>query len=509
MSKFARSFIVDIRFQANGPNTWKGQIMLTFACKGEDPSTLCAEVGEATPWFTIAPGLKDFTGDKGQIGVFYGHPEQSIPRVLAVGLGERDAFSLATFRSAMADAVARCRSLGVESILLPVPALNTLPMQVTRLIEEGVCAAFLGLYRFMALREPKPDHKADPLWLALGFAESSVPDAEHAAARRGERTASGVCLARDLSNYPPNIMTPEALAKAAQDVAKKHGMHYTVLDVQELEKIGCNAILAVGNGSKNPPYLAIVEHAPKGHENDDPIIFVGKGLTFDSGGISIKPASNMHTMKSDMSGAAAIVGALEVAGQEEIPRRIIGILACAENMPGGKAMRPGDVVKSHSGKTVEILNTDAEGRLVLCDALSYAQEKWNPAFIIDIATLTGACAIALGNEIAGLFCDDVALSEEIRNAGALCGDNYWPLPLWVNYEENLQSQVADISHLGTREGGAINAALFLKNFIKADVRWAHLDIAGADWAFKKSALCPVGAVGFGVRSLVELMRSGI
>ncbi len=236
---------------------------------------------------------------------------------------------------------------------------------------------------------------------------------------------------------------------------------------------------------------------------------VGKGLTFDSGGISLKPAQNMHTMKSDMSGAAAIVGAMETIGQDDIPRRIISIHACAENMPGGKAMRPGDVVKSHAGKTVEILNTDAEGRLVLCDALSYAQTQWNPAYIIDIATLTGACAIALGAEIAGIFCDDESLSAELCSIGKLTGDYYWPLPLWANYAESLKSQVADIAHIGAREGGAITAALFLKDFIKSDVRWAHLDIAGADWAFKKTALSPVGAVGFGVRSLVELMRSGI
>ncbi len=500
---------MDIRFQAQGPSAWKGQIMLTFACKGEDPSSLCAEVGEASPWFTIAPGLKDFDGSKGQEALFYGHPDQAIPRVIAIGLGERDKFSLETFRMAIGSAIARCRELGVESILIPVPALETLPAQCTRLVEEAIFAAFMGLYRFMALRTPKPEQKPDPKWLALGFAQKSVPDAEHAAARRGEHAACGVALARDLANTPPNIMTPKALAKAAQGVAKRHGMKYTLLDQKELAKLGCNALLAVGNGSTNPPCMAIIEHAPKGHENDDPIILVGKGLTFDSGGISLKPAQNMHTMKSDMSGAAAIVGAMEAVGQDDIERRVIGILACAENMPGGKAMRPGDVVKSHAGKTIEILNTDAEGRLVLCDALSYAQEQWSAAFIIDIATLTGACAVALGNEIAGLFCDDEALSAELCSIGKLTGDYYWPLPLWSNYDAGLKSQVADISHMGPREGGAITAALFLKNFIKEDVRWAHLDIAGADWTFKKTALSPVGAMGFGVRSLVELMRSGI
>ncbi len=500
---------MDIRFQAGGPSAWKGQAMLTFACKDEDPSNLCPEVGEASPWFTIAPGLRDFDGTKGQVATFHGHPEHNVPRVIAIGLGERDKFSLETFRNCIAAGVNRCRNLGVESILIPVPALEALPGDTTRLVEEATCASILGLYRFMDLRTPKPDHKKDPLWLAFGFAESSVPDAEHKAARRGEHAANGVCLARDLANSPPNIMTPKALAKAAADVAKKHGMKYTELNVEELEKINCNALLAVGQGSANPPCLAIIEHAPKGRENDDPIIFVGKGLTFDSGGISIKPAANMHTMKSDMSGAAAIIGAMHAAGEDDIDRRIIAVIACAENMPGGKAMRPGDVVKSHSGKTIEIINTDAEGRLVLCDALSYAQEQWTAKYIVDIATLTGACAIALGKEIAGLFSDDTALCEEIRSIGALTGDNYWPLPLWDNYNKGLQSNVADLSHLGPREGGAINAALFLKNFIKDNVRWAHLDIAGADWASKTTAICPAGAIGFGARSLIELMRGDV
>ncbi len=503
------ALFVDIRFQAGGPTVWKGQVMLTFACKGEDPSNLCAEIGDATPWFTIAPGLKDFDGSKGQLATFHGHPDQAIPRVVAVGLGEREKFSLAGFRNAVASAATRCRNLGVESVLIPVPVLEALPADTVRLVEEAICAVMLGLYRFMTLKEIKPDHKKDPKWLALGFAEKSVPDAEHKAARRGEHAAQGICLARDLANTPPNIMTPKALAKAAQNVAKQHGMKYTVLDAKELAKIGCNAMLAVGQGSSNPPCLAIVEHAPKGHENDDPIILVGKGLTFDSGGISLKPAANMHTMKSDMSGAAAIVGALHAAGQDDIQRRIIAVLACAENMPSSKAMRPGDVVKSHSGKTIEILNTDAEGRLVLCDALSYAQEQWTPACIIDIATLTGACAIALGQELAGLFTDDKTLGEELLSIGSITGDNYWQLPLWDNYNSGLKSHVADIAHLGPREGGAIHAALFLKNFIKDDVRWAHLDIAGADWASKPTALCPVGAIGFGARSLLEIMRSGV
>ncbi len=500
---------MDIRFQAGGPKLWKASVMLAFAHKGEDPAALCPEMEEASPWFGIAPGRRDFAGKAGELALFHGHPEQDIPRVLAIGLGEREKFSLQTLRKGIASAVARCRELGVESILLPVPALQQLPGNGVRLVEESIFAALVALYRFTALRKADGEEKADPLWLALGFSEDHVPDAEHGAARRGERAAAGVVLARTLANTPPNILTPMALAEAAQKMCAEHGIKCTVHDEQSLAQMGCNTLLAVGAGSAQQSCLVVMEHAPKGHEDEDPIIFVGKGLTFDSGGISLKPATNMHHMKSDMSGAAAVVGAMHGIGQNMLERRVVAILACAENMPSGSAMRPGDVVTSLSGKTVEILNTDAEGRLALCDALTYAQQNYTPAFMVDIATLTGACAVALGTEVAGLFTDDTALKDEIMSIGSTVGDNFWPLPLWDAYSEGLKSDVADIAHMGAREGGAISAALYLKAFINEGTRWAHLDIAGTDWGFKKTPLAPVGAIGFGVRTLIELVRGTV
>ncbi len=503
---------MDIRFQAGGPKLWKASVMLVFAYKGEDPATLCPEIEATSPWFTIAPGRKDFAGKAGELALFHGHPEQDIPRILAIGLGDRKKFTLHTLRLGVAAAAARCRDIGAESILVPVPALQQLGADNLRLVEEAMYAAFIGLYRFTALRTPAKDgegEKADPAWIALGFSEENVPDAEHGAARRGERAAAGVILARTLANTPPNILTPMALAEAAQKMSAEHGMKCTVFDEATLTTMGCNTLLAVGAGSAQQTCMVVMEHAPKGHEDEDPIIYVGKGLTFDSGGISLKPATNMHHMKSDMSGAAAVIGAMHGIGHNMLERRVIGIIACAENMPSGSAMRPGDVVKSLSGKTVEILNTDAEGRLALCDALTYAQQTYTPTFMVDIATLTGACAVALGTDVAGLFTDDSALSDEIQSVGKLVGDNYWPLPLWEPYAEGLKSDVADIAHMGAREGGAISAALYLKAFINEETRWAHLDIAGSDWAFKKTALAPVGAIGFGVRTLIELVRGKI
>ena len=312
-------------------------------------------------------------------------------------------------------------------------------------------------------------------------------------------------LARDLATTPSNLLYPQALAEKAQELSRDAGFVCSVLDEEALEREGMGCLLAVGQGSRRPPRLVVVEHAPKGHEQDKPLILVGKGITFDSGGISLKPAAHMYQMKSDMTGAATVLATVTALAREGAPRRVIGLLTCAENMPDGGAVRPGDVVRAANGDTVEIQNTDAEGRLALCDA----QKTWTPAAVVDIATLTGARAVALGTGLAGLFCDDADLAERIRAAGGACGEDFWPLPLWQPYAEQLKSQVADICHIGPREGGAINAALFLRHFVQEGVRWAHLDIAGVDWAAKTTPLCPEGPTAFGARTLLELARGGV
>ncbi len=501
---------MEIRFQGNGPAQWKADMLITFVHKGEHPAKQCAQVDAAAPWLAISPSLQDFHGKKNESVLCYGHPDLPIPRVLVIGLGEKSEVTLKDIRVAMASALQRAKSLSCTSVLLPAPVLDAIAAgSASRLTEEAIYGALMGLYAYRALRSPKSDEPADPAWLALGCVEEFIPDEIHAAARRAERTANAMTIARDLANTPPNILYPETFAERALALSKKHLFSCTILDKEALEELGCNCLLAVGRGSVREPRMIVMEYCPQGKEQESPLILVGKGLTFDSGGICIKPAGNMHTMKSDMSGAAAVMGAMCAIADEEMPRRVIGILACAENMPDGAAMRPGDVVYSCAGKTVEILNTDAEGRLVLCDALAYAQKNWTPAAIVDIATLTGACAVALGVEVAGLFTDDAVLEERIRSIGTLVGEPCWPLPLWKNYKDLLKSEVADISHMGNRDGGAIQAALFLQEFIEKNIRWAHLDIAGTDWASSKSPLSPVGALGFGTRTLIELARSGV
>lgn len=500
---------MEVRFQNLGPERWKGDIMLALACEGEELLLQNPELDKAAPWLAVAPGLRDFKPREGSLALVHGHPELDIPRVLAIGLGKRDDVTPDRVRAAVAAGVQRCRALGVRSILLPEPQLSHLPGGRERLVEECVYAARLALYRFDALKKAPAEDPPAPEWLALGFDGESVPDGGHAAARRGESAAWAVCLARDLANMPGNLLSPALLAERAAALAEASGLACEILDEDALAREGLDCLRAVGQGSARPPRLVVLEYAPAGHEQEKPLILVGKGITFDSGGICLKPAANMHQMKCDMSGAAAVLAALAALAREGAPRRIVGLLACAENMPDGGAFRPGDVLTAANGDSVEVLNTDAEGRLALCDALAWAQKRWTPAAIVDIATLTGACAVALGTGLAGLFCDDDGLAERLTAAGAVAGEHFWRLPLWRPYADQLKSEIADIRHTAGREGGAITAALFLRHFVREGELWAHLDIAGVDWNAKTTPLCPEGASGFGARTLLELARGGI
>ena len=502
---------MDIRFQVGGPAAWKADIGLLFVCREDAPVDSQPELAEAAPWFTIAPGLRDFRGEKEEGLLMYGLPDLPLPRLLMTGLGPRDACTLDVFRLAVAGAVRRCKDLGLASILLSAPSLERLPGGGLRLLEEAVFAACTSLYngKKWQTRKDKDEEKPDPAWLALGFTEAFVPDEARTMARRGEHCACGLALARDLANTPSNLLNPAALASRAEELAKRHNMRCEIFDKAAIEAHGMGGLLAVGAGSANEPRLVILEYCPDGCEEQKPLTLVGKGLCFDSGGLSLKPALNMHHMKGDMGGAAAILGALEVVALDAIPRRIAAVLACAENMPDGNALRPGDVVTTLAGLNVEVLNTDAEGRMVLCDALCYAQRRFAPETLVDIATLTGACAVALGSQMAGLFCTDAALKEHLHTLGASVSDHVWPMPLWEPYKELLKSEVADLANIGPREGGAINAAIFLKQFVEHDVRWAHIDMAGTDRTEKGSVLAPVGGSGYGVRLLVELARSTV
>ncbi|MBA2078405.1 leucyl aminopeptidase [Rhodanobacter sp. PCA2] len=290
--------------------------------------------------------------------------------------------------------------------------------------------------------------------------------------------AHGVALARDLGNAPANVCTPTYLGDAAKALAQHSACEVEVLGREEIGKLGMGAFLAVARGSAEPPQLIVVNYRG-GQDGSAPIALVGKGVTFDSGGISIKPAEAMDEMKYDMGGAASVLGALHACVELKLPINVVGVIAACENMPGGNALKPGDVIRSLSGKTIEVLNTDAEGRLILCDALTYVQQRFSPALTIDLATLTGACVVALGNVHSGLYANDDTLATQLMAAGTKVGDRAWRMPLDDDYQEQLKSSIADVANLGGRTGGSITAACFLSRFVEG--KWAHMDIAGTAW----------------------------
>lgn len=494
---------MDLRFQQAPAAEWQANTVLLFNFKDEPITESIPNLRDSIPWITITPAIQDAKGEKNQVVVAYGHPSVPMPRAVIVGLGERKKFKLEVLRDAVKTAVLKCRELKTDTCAIPVETLDTIEEENAVLIEEAVASALISLHTYDELKTTQKEPAHTPRWMGLLSTEDNFPDDLHAAARRGEAAAAGVNYTRDLVNAPANIITPAALAEKAEQLGKKYNFKRTILGREEIIEAGMGAFMSVAAGSDAEPKFIVLEHAPKGTEKDDPIVVVGKGVTFDTGGISLKPSLGMQDMKCDMGGAGAVFGLFEALGNSDIERRVIGITPCTDNMPSSTATHPGDVVTSLNGKTIEVINTDAEGRLILVDALTYAQKEYKPAAIIDLATLTGACIVALGQHAAAVFSNDDELSKEINATGDQVGDLYWPMPMWDSYFETLKSDVADMKNVGSREGGSIHAALFLKQFIEEDVRWAHLDIAGPAYNAKG------GATGFGVRTLLELVRKGV
>ena len=321
---------------------------------------------------------------------------------------------------------------------------------------------------------------------------------------RAKAMAQGIYLARDLVTLPANMATPAILAAKAKEVATQAGMEFHLIDVEEAQELGMGAFLAVAQGSDEPGMMVVMDYRPTG-KDAPPLTLVGKGITFDSGGISIKPAQNMDKMKHDMAGAAAVIGTMKAIAALRLPLRVIGLIPFTENLPSGKAYKPGDVIHSLSKLTIEVINTDAEGRMVLADALTYA-ERFKPQAIIDLATLTGACIVALGDGVAGLMGNDDVLLTRIQDAGEQSGERVWQLPLWDSYFELLKSDVADFKNVDGRKAGAIIGGVFLKQFVAEGIPWAHLDIAGCAWEEKGRPLIPKGATGMGVHLLLRMLQ---
>ncbi len=448
----------------------------------------------------------DFRGKRQQRALLYSNGTLPARRVLLMGLGPEADVDAEALRALAGDVVKEAAQRHAAKVTVSVPGLRRVKAPAAaQALAEG---AILGGYRFDHYKTPGEEPPGEVGAFQLSFERASDSRGAKAGAGRGTILAESQNVARDLSNQPGNELPPAALAREAQKVAREVGLRSRVLGPTELKKQKMEAILAVGGGSHNTPRLIALEHRPKrAIKKGEAICFVGKGVTFDSGGISIKPAAAMDEMKHDMSGAATVVGALRACALLNVPHHVVGIIGAAENLPGSKAYRPGDVVKAASGKTIEVLNTDAEGRVVLADALHYARTHYSPRAIVDLATLTGACVVALGRWASGLFGNNDKLVEAVRRAGDGTAEIAWPLPLFDGHRKAVRSEIADLKNTGAgREAGSSTAAAFLAAFA-GDVPWVHLDIAGTAWTSRPTSYQPRGATGVGVRLLLELLDS--
>jgi len=420
----------------------------------------------------------DMDGKSGATVLLHGVPGIAAGRVLLIGLGKEAEFGDKAYRDAIAAAMRALKGTSSKQILVTLSELPVAGRDADWRARQGALVIHETLYRSDQLKSKKDD--AGPLLTALAFTFAAADArAANAGLAQGIAIAEGANLTRELGNLPANICTPTYLAQRAQKLAKECKLKCEVLDRARMEKLGMGALLAVARGAHQPPRFIILQYQG-GKPKEKPIVLVGKGITFDSGGVSLKPGAEMDEMKYDMSGAASVLGAFRALAAMKLPLNVVGLLPATENMPGGAATRPGDIVTSLSGQTIEILNTDAEGRLILCDALTYA-ERFEPDCVVDVATLTGACVIALGAVASGLMANDERLAGELLDAGQTSGDRAWQLPLWDDYQEMLKSNFADIPNIsGGRAAGTITGACFLARFTKK-YRWAHIDIAGTAW----------------------------
>jgi leucyl aminopeptidase len=451
----------------------------------------------------------ELRGKAGEVVVVHNQGSAGLKaeRVAVVGLGSQESFTAEGVRRAAAAAARKARDLRVASyatVLHGAGAGGLAPEAAAEALAEG---SLLALYAYDDLRH---EHVAGGHEVARATVVERDPervDAIRAGVASGTAMAEATMTARDLAQGPANIVTATFLAQQAQEIAERAGFECEVFDMARIREMRMNGLLAVNQGSANPPSFVVMRYNAPGAEKT--MAVVGKGITFDSGGISIKPAENMHHMRHDKSGAAAVVGFLEAAATLKLPVNVIGIFAATDNMPSGSAYRPGDVIQPRGGTTVEVINTDAEGRVILSDALWYAAEQ-EPDAIVDLATLTGACVIALGHHASGLFGNDEDLIETMLAAGNLSGERVWPLPLWPEYDEQIKSTIADIKNTGGRPAGAITAAWFLAHFVNGRP-WLHLDIAGTawtegGWGELPPYLTKETATGVGVRLLVHFAR---
>ena len=434
---------------------------------------------------------REFSGKQNEVFLMKAPDSVKPERLLLVGLGKRDQVSAEKVRQAGGKAAVYLRGMGMKHVALSTDFLSELKISPAEFIE----GAMLGLYTYNKYKK-KENHKSLAGITVLAKSSKELTEG----LKRAEVVTSAVCFARDLVNAPANDMTPKHLAKAALSLKTK-SLSVKVLDQNDAKKLGMGAFLAVAKGSHEEPRFIVLDY--KGAKTG-PVVLIGKAITFDSGGLSLKPSDGMEKMKYDMAGGAAVLGVMKAAAALGLPIHLIGILPATENLPGGTATKPGDVVRSLGGKTIEIINTDAEGRLVVADAIEYAR-RMKPRAIIDIATLTGACLVAFGSEVIAMMGNDRKLLDALKKSGEKTYERVWEMPLFEEYEEYLKSDIADVKNIGGRNGGLVTAAYFLSKFA-GDSPWVHLDIAGTAWTEKEKPYIPKGASGIGTRLILDVIK---
>ena len=420
----------------------------------------------------------DMEGKAGSTLLLHNVPGTEADRVLLVGLGKEKEFREKEYRNAIATAVRTLNETGGFDGTIYLTELVVKKRDVAWRVRQATMVALETLYRFDQMKSKKDEVRRPLRKLTFCVERRNELEIAEQALAEGQAIAAGMVTMKNLANLPGNVCTPAYLAQQAQAIAGEYKLGVEVLEREDMKKLGMETLLSVARGSHQPPKLIVLKYMG-GKKEAKPYVLVGKGVTFDSGGISLKPAPEMDEMKFDMSGAASVLGTMQAVARMKLPLNVIAVIPATENMPGGGATKPGDIVTSMSGQTVEILNTDAEGRLILCDALTYV-ERFDPECVVDVATLTGACVIALGHVVTGLLANNDALARKLLDAGQEAYDRAWQMPLWDDYQEQLQSNFADIANIGGRPAGTITAACFLSRFTKK-YEWAHLDIAGTAW----------------------------
>ena len=476
----------------------KTQLLCGFALENSD-KVLGLPKLDAKTSFAVNQSLKDIEGKLGKLSIIPSIGKKQFERILIAGIGKKEDITKDSFRQISGKIAQKARELKLKefSIIVP-PSFIMNQISSSAQIVEG---SKMALYKFEKFKAEKEENSPD-MTIIVSKSNKVVQSIKTA-----DVVAEGAIFTKSIANLPPNECTPSTLANFAKTISKNK-MKCKIISKPELKKKGFGGITAVGQGSKNEPKLIILEHN-QGSRNEKPIVLVGKAVTFDTGGISLKPGANMDEMKFDKCGGCTVLGIMKAVSELRLPINVIGIVPSVENMPGGESYRPGDIIKLYSGKTAEILNTDAEGRLILADAIAYGEKHYSPKAIIDFATLTGACIIALGTNVAGMVSNDEKLSKKIFESSKNTTEQIWELPLNQEFMDMIKSDVADMKNMGIgRAAGTITAAAFLRNAIE-NTPWTHLDIAGVAWtqtATKEKSYNPKGATGFGVRLILDYLQ---